>query len=948
MSQSHTGPAYEKQMVSLGRILQTLRDVEAADEAIRITFDHIKAEFDYEVSWIGLYDRTHHKLLTRASHSPKGTRFVRASLNLTPGDVMEQVVIQQRPLIVADFQNEPRGGEWNAIAKSLSLQSGVLFPIRRQDVCYGILLLGSQRWGASPSLGERSHLTVLLMFLADVLAQQEAETQRQQVKRAGQPLLTLLEKLGELSGLDDRLQAVAKETQRFVQPSRTRIFWYEPKGNYFWQRNQPQKKSAANAATEPATPTLMIPVEDIRGFHQSLLNDQLIVVGEVQSSLKTTVTERMMQLLRARSLLAAPILYQGNLLGFISVEGDSARIWGEPEKQFLQGVARLIALVMPVSETDGQLRQMEANQRLTSGIVRGIYSDNDWQKALEACASDLCAALSVRQFIVLLFDEDWGGYELCFQNSVLAQGRGAPQSWPGLGDVDWQLLERSSPAVCIEDVDHDLKLMAWRPIFQELGGRSVMACNVSPGNAPKGIVLVCDPVSRHWTPLEQSLLETVSQQLGLLLHQWQLQRQMDQQEHVYDSIQWGLRSLQRTFDLDQLEKNTLQHIAQLLQLAAVALVSWQPGTDTARIAQSVIQDKEFWIDESCEVFVGSDAILNWALQTDGILPLVLEDLPDISRRWVSGPTGCKFLVIALRTAPDHRPTSVLVVLGRPERRWSEHNTNILSLLANQLAWSRRHLSLVDRLLSQREELEQLNWYKQHRFEDLHRLMSKYAQRLSELSADQSQAGQASQPYLQVLRELEALVENMQPTLIKEEWHLQGEYQTTPLISLLNRLMERVNGLIQQHQLWTKVHNESNLVIGGDIPKIELVLCELVSAACLRSHPGGRIDIWCRQVDLNWLELSITDDGTLPAKLIEELQKGRPDDIFAPSTLDQPPGLHFAICQTLMHQIGSDFTLSRLEDNRILSRVLLPIASPTGRHLHRGTTLNQSFPRRYGR
>ncbi|HEY9737906.1 MAG TPA: GAF domain-containing protein, partial [Trichocoleus sp.] len=383
MSQSHTGPAYEKQMVSLGRILQTLRDAQNEDEVVRLALDHVQTEFDYEVSWIGRYDRVHHKLTTKACHTPKSLRFVRTHLNLTPGDVMEQVVIQQRPLIVADFQNEPRSGEWGAIAKNFNLQSGVLFPIRRQDVCFGILLLASQRWGISPSTGERAHLTVLMNFLADALHQHEVEAQRRLVKRADQPLLALLEKLGTLDGLDARLKAVAHEAQTFIKPSRTRVFWFEPKGNYFWQRNQPHKKQPARPTIETATPTLMIPAEDIRGFYQSLSNDQLIVVGEIQSSLKATVTERMMQLLKARSLMAAPILYQGNLLGFISVEGDAARMWGEPEKHFLQGVARLMGLALPASETDDRIRQMEANQRLTSGIVRGIHSDMDWRRALE-------------------------------------------------------------------------------------------------------------------------------------------------------------------------------------------------------------------------------------------------------------------------------------------------------------------------------------------------------------------------------------------------------------------------------------------------------------------------------------------------------------------------------------------------------------------------------------
>jgi signal transduction histidine kinase len=271
---------------------------------------------------------------------------------------------------------------------------------------------------------------------------------------------------------------------------------------------------------------------------------------------------------------------------------------------------------------------------------------------------------------------------------------------------------------------------------------------------------------------------------------------------------------------------------------------------------------------------------------------------------------------------------------------------MLALLVNQLGWSRRHLSLVEMLLTQREELEQLNWYKQHRFEELHRQLSKFVPRLIELAEENPDS--TNQTSQQLLRQVANLVDGLKPLLTRESWQLHGEYETIPLISLLNRLNDRVNDLVQQQQIWLKVHNESNLIIGGDIQKIELILHELVASACLRSQPGSRIDIWCRQVDRNWLELSLTDDGKINPRLIEELQKGRSEDLLAASPLDDPPGLHFAICHALMQQMGGEFSLTRLEDNRILSRILLPIASSSGRQLQRGTLLSKPFSRKHGR
>jgi phosphoglycerate-specific signal transduction histidine kinase len=116
-----------------------------------------------------------------------------------------------------------------------------------------------------------------------------------------------------------------------------------------------------------------------------------------------------------------------------------------------------------------------------------------------------------------------------------------------------------------------------------------------------------------------------------------------------------------------------------------------------------------------------------------------------------------------------------------------------------------------------------------------------------------------------------------------------------------------------------------MAIAGDIVKIELVLHELLVAACYRSH-GSRIDIWCRRLDdERSLEVSITDNGKIEPQLIAALSNNTPKDVLAPSHLDQPPGLHLLICQNLMQQLGGELHFYQLPDHRVVSRLLLPLA-----------------------
>lgn len=55
--------AYDKQLVALGRVLQTMREEENVDVLIEMTINYIQNEFEYQVIWVALYDRLEHRLL---------------------------------------------------------------------------------------------------------------------------------------------------------------------------------------------------------------------------------------------------------------------------------------------------------------------------------------------------------------------------------------------------------------------------------------------------------------------------------------------------------------------------------------------------------------------------------------------------------------------------------------------------------------------------------------------------------------------------------------------------------------------------------------------------------------------------------------------------------------------------------------------------------------------
>lgn len=916
-------PNPERRLAALARVLKLLRETENFNELVSTLLKNLKEELPYALFWFGVYERKQHQIISQGYEAPKPHQLLKSNFSLSPGDLMEQVVIQQRPLIVNDLRIETRIAAWNNLAEQLDIQGALVFPVRRRDVCYGVLLMGAHEWGQTVSNSDRTFISIVASALADFLHKREQTLQNQNRKDPGTAVSSLIDQLKSITTRDDQLATISQSVFQFIKADRVRVFWLNPTEFEFWERLSVQSSSSMGQKRYSSNKGgLTVGASKIPGIYQVLQNHQLCVVGESNSSHTIAVPDQFMKMIKASALIAAPIFENQMLLGFISVESKQPQVWTEVNRNYLKTVANLAGLTMPSLSIEEIRQQSDDEVKLLTGLVHSIQNDADWQQTLEKYSEIVLQAVDAKQFLVLLHDAERDGYNVVFRKTGALRNR-FPTVWPSLEEVDWQMLESCESAITINDVTHDLKLLAWRENIQTMEAKSLLACNVFPESAPEGIVILTSQSPRQWALSDAQLLQKIARQIGLILRQWQLQRQTNQQEDLYDSIQWGLRTLQQTFDLKKLEESACQHLIELLDVSLVVLVTWQVGEPVAQISGVVSRSADFKVDEAAQISVGSDAIINWAQQTDGPLPVTLEDFPASTLQWISGPPGSRFLLMALKTVDKHVPNGVWIVATQHERKWTDHDLSLLSLLSNQLAWSRRHLKIVDLLLSRQESLETLNWYKHKRLAEVYRHLDANLQRLNHSMTQGRELPQQQQ--LQLIRQLGTLTHNLRSVLHYEAWELQGHQQTTPLISLLNRLMERVNPLIQDRQLWAKVHNDSNVIISGDLDKIEFVLFELVVAACERSPAQGRLDIWCRPLDRALIELAITDDGNVPQDLLKDLKDGRPDDILVPSPLDVPPGLHFSICQNLMEEIGGEFSLQRLEDGRIMSRVILTIA-----------------------
>lgn len=925
MSQAGANP-WDRQFVNLGRIMQFLRDEDSIDSLLAATIDYLQDNFDYKLIWIALYDSENHRLTGKGGITPAGElKFLKERFALGAGDLLDQVILQRKPVPIADLRQEKRSGEWQKLAQKFDIKGTLLWPIYHRDRSFGLVLLGSTLWNVTPRNDERARLSVVLGALGATLSRLDAEWHTQNSKRPEEPLLEILHKIRNIPALNDRLEEIVQQTHGFVMPDHTNIYWFERSHQYFWRRIA--NRQAGPKGKQVVDNTAGITVQNAPNLYQSLSRDQVVVVVDSKSMTKGEISNRVMEQFGAVSIVIAPIFFQSELLGFLSVEGDEPRLWTDDERNFVRGAAQLASITAPLEEMEATLDRIAADQILTAGIARAIYSDSDWQNAMDKAAEQLCQRLGLERFWVASYDRDNDLFRVDYQYHPKNR-RPIPKVLAGLAPVDMQMMEQSTDAATVENLDSDYKFLSWRNSLLDLDVRSMIVSSTSTGKALEGILAVAHEAPRTWARPEREMVQAVSQQVGLIVHQNELQRMSDERQKSHQAVQFGLVALQQANTLEKLHQTATQLLAQVTQSPLAVMVTWLPGRQGGQIASVFASFDEYQLSlHDTLIAIEEDQLVQWTIQSEGILPLSIHDLPESTKSWLNAPALGHMLVTALRTLPDHQPTGMILVADRVGRRWVDRQLQAFNMLANQLAWSRRHLLLVDHLKHNRQELERLNWYKHRRLEDIYRTVSGGVQRLLDADARANGNGGINNVMLQSsLKQLQGSLSPLPQIIRKEQWRLRPNYETAPLAGMLKRALERVDLLVKQRQLWSQVHNQANVVIGGDVAKMEMILNELLLFACGRSEVGGRIDIWCRQIDEKLLELSITDYGAVDASLLQELHQGRAIDPLSPSLLDQPPGLHLAICQTLMQEAGGELSLYQLEDNRILSRLILPLSS----------------------
>ncbi|WP_413174544.1 GAF domain-containing protein [Anabaena azotica] len=951
----------EQQIQSLGKILQTLREENDVEVLITTTITYLREQFDYQFIWLALYDQVSKKLYGKAGITPDGeTSFLTRSVLLNPGNLLTQVVTELCPVGVTNLRGEIRAPEWQEVAAKYNIQGTIILPIRYKDNCLGVVLLGSQRWGYLLAGDTRAKLLIVIGELGLVLEQNQKEhnLQNNPNNSTTELLLKLVENLRSSDQLNKKLEALVEATHQFISPTRTNIYWFEKEGHYFWCRMGSQLVNIGRDwSVQPASAG--ITVQELGDVYYALAVNQLVWMSESGSSLKSHVQGKLLQRLGVLSFLAAPIIWQKDLLGFVAVESTEPRIWDQADKNFIQGAAGLLSLAVPTDKIETTIKQIQQSYQLTLKFAQAVYQEQDLQQTLHPGSTELLEQLVATRFLLLEFDASKNIYQVIYQG-VLNNRRIWKFTPTPLSEIDFNLLQNAKQAIEIEALEHDLRLFSWHKQLLENGVRSLLICNCIQGHQPDVLLMITHNSHRAWTTLEKELLWVISQYIGVIVRNGQLNIISQEQQRIAKIFK-QYPSILIQSKTDTIESNALKQIANVLECPLAIILTWKQGQNRAEIIHGVTTNHQFSVITDVPIFINRDVLIELALAHQSYLIFKAYDLPVETRQWLAIPDQSRVFVMALRTTDDSQSTGIVLMADYGEQEWSELGLSATVTLISQLAWWHSQQKTIQTLKFNTEELRELNWYKHRRLEEIHRMSALVLAQIRDLGIPSNELTQMR--YKLLLRQLNYIANSMTGVIKQEQWQLHLSWETMTISGLLKRATERVDAVVKQQQLWIGIHglgqpleevkslkntssseelitppSPSPLATAGDIVKIELVIYELLVNACKRSPIGDRVDIWCRPIDERLLEISITDNGLVDQQLLAELNDHISNDVLAASHLNQPPGLHLLICRKLIKQLGGELQIYQLPDNRVVSRLILPLAP----HNSEGNTLGYTL------
>ncbi len=956
MHPSSTRTEYDKRQLAFYRYIQGIQKQDAVEAMGKIVFHFLREWFKFDLIWIAQCEPQSHLLSGIQGILPKmtdrDTLFLRRKQPILPGDLFDQVLLTGTLQEIPSLKQEQRVGDWQAIAQAQNIQGCLILPIRYRQQSLGLILVGTTLWGGNPRPEEITELKLLATTLGAELHRLLSQSAPSSAQSSSTLAIDTIGQILAAGTFEERLPLVLEQLHQSIHPTRSCLYWLDAEAQVcrlhdIYTGPVPRRSGAK------VIPKLDLSLQSIASFYQSSLQNQTVAIADMQGLITSNqAPTRLMTMTKSRAWLSTPIFDRGRLIAVLAAENTDSRLWSESDRQSMQLLAKLLGQGSQERARDLALTKDE-HFGLSGllGSLKNTYNDTEqWNHALPQCLELIGTQLSVRWAAIITQDSENQDFRCQAQFYSKKKHQPLADRLPELSAVDAKMLARMSSPIAVQSLGEDLKLLAWRQPLDSRGVKSLLLLKL--GQTAKGsklgsFLLLATDLPRTWTTEEIEMATAVAEPLGQALMQREQWQQDAFQMQFMTVLNQGLQSIQRTPPGDVLFMTAAQALHQLLEVECLMILRWSPEQPEAKIAALINQSK-FQVNEQVPILWQSDGFLqrflayeiNWNSST--IFPdLVIEQgsievLSADNSGWLSGMGRVNLLAVPLKISPEDPCLGLVLILDSRSQYWTDLKREGIQLLTRELTAQYRSHYLVERLRQKQTTLECLNWYKQRHLEYIAQLWTAQMSQVPavpaspalEVASKQGSLGQGGSRNRSShgTGDLNSAFSSLDTILKSEVWDLALEPEHLQVATLFRRSLERIEEVARTRQLWTQVHNLTPSVsLYVPAQKLELMLVELLLAACYRSKVGDRIDIWCRALPEKWVEISITDNGRLNPRMVRAIQTPSTQVPLSPSILETPPGLHYKVCQSLVERMGGQLEMAQLEDGRAMSRLILPIA-----------------------
>jgi GAF domain-containing protein len=941
MSQPSIRTDYEKRLVSLQHCLQEIQRQDNLNSMGKIALTFLREWVPFELIWLARYDAQAQVLEGIDGILPK-EKDKAVLLNkqpVLPGSLFDQALLTGRVQEITSLNQEPRVDNWQMIAQRQGIQGASILPIRFRKQSLGILMVGTTLWGGHSRPEEMAELKMLTGALGAALFTMGDRSQ-QPADKQPQSIVETLNSILNAKTFEDRLKLVLESAYQAIQPSRACLYWFDNEDQSCRLQDVYSGPPLRRVSSKPAA-TLEISLQQISAFYQTTLQNQIVAIADIEGVVHSqTAPTRLMTLTHSRAWLSVPIFDRRKLLGVLAVEASHPHLWSDPDKQHLLMLAQLMGQSFSGDPDSAPL--WAGNQThlpsLLNALKEAEHDAEHWEQTLQQCLEQVGIQFAVRWAAIFHHNPEEQTFE-CRSQFCQKKKQPLPALLPDVSAVDAKLLSRLSAPLTVPFLAEDLRLLAWRSTFSAIGMDSYMLVRTGQQNGLGEFLLLGADLPRTWTEHECEVVLPIAQAVGQAIVRRNQGVFTQQQQQLMAVLTQGLGRLQQAQKIESLFAIALESMQQFLAAECVLILRWSPTDAVAEIV-NIANHSTLQIDSSAQIAWQTDEFLQALLAQAKLkgktsfpgVAMLRGATTDLAARseWLTGAGFLEVLGIPLQTHPNQPCLGLVLAINTRRNRCSALQREGLQLLTRELATHARGQDAMRQLAYRCEALECLNWYKQRQLEQLSQLWSNQTA-IQGLLASQAAVGASlgsmksrpQQPIVQLDKAFIAL-----DTMLKTEtWELQLEGEVVPIAALLRRSLERIEPIAKARQLWTQVHNlTASVSVKIPSQKLELMITELLLASCYRTKIGDRIDIWCRALPDNWVEVSITDSGRLNPQLVKDLTQHQHTRMTTP-VLDSLPGLHFKVCQSLVERMGGQLELAQLEDGRSLSRLILPTETP---------------------